>query len=269
MLAPVPDARERDVARVEWRGDQLRMELVDARANVIAERWLDAHGSCAELAELVAVVIASWESDVHPEYARPHTEQQPLPRVPPPPPPTKREARRSRARRSAYDVALGTSVSLAGTAAPAGMLALTWIPRGLGLGPRLFGVVEAPRRLDLGVGWARWGRWMGGAELDLRLPAGANPIDLHGGIVLGWLTVQGYGFTTSLSGHAFSPAVAAGGRYSWWISRSLAVWLDVSGLYWTRNQIVFGEPLGHERRIPELEGLVTFGLAFGSAITGR
>jgi hypothetical protein len=261
ILPAAPDAAQPDLARVGRRDGKLRIELVDAKATVIAERVLDGNGSCSDLAALAAAVIGSWESDVHPDFMRPHAEPSPAPVVAMPAP-------RSSAS-MAYDVAAGASLSLAGSAAAGGTLAVIGIPRGAGPGLRLFAAGEAARSLDLGVGQARWRRWMGAAELDWRFARGTLVLDLHGGLGLGWLAVDGVGFSENLSILTFSPAATAGARLSWWVTRRFAAWLDLGGLYWTRGQTVYSQPSGSAEEIPQLLGLASIGLAFGRVGTGR
>jgi len=74
MLPSVPDTARHDVAHVTRIDRGLRIELVNADAAVVAERSLDVEGSCVELAAVAAVVIATWESDVHPEFTRPRAD---------------------------------------------------------------------------------------------------------------------------------------------------------------------------------------------------
>jgi len=261
MLPAAPDAALPDLARVERRSGKLRIELVDAKATVIAERVLDGNGSCSDLADLAAAVIGSWENDVHPDFMRPHAEPSPAPVVVTP-------ALASSAS-MAYDVALGASLSLAGSPAVGGTLAAITVPRGTGPGLRLFAAGEETRTLDLGVGQARWRRWMGAAELDWRFSHGPLVVDVHGGLGLGWLTASGAGFSQNLSIFTFSPAATAGARLSWWVTRRFAIWLDLGGIYWTRGQTVYSQPSGSEQEIPQLLGLASIGLAAGRVQTGR
>jgi len=65
-LALVSADTRPDLARVWQQEGSLHVELVNPDGVVIAERALELRGDCAEMASLVAVVIASWESDVHP-----------------------------------------------------------------------------------------------------------------------------------------------------------------------------------------------------------
>jgi hypothetical protein len=257
MLPSISHTVRPDLARVERRAGGLHIELSQAQGAVIAERMFDRDGSCAELAELAAVAIASWESDVHPEFGRPHVEPGPAPVLAAQPPTP-----------MAYDAALGASLSHAGSFAAGGVLALTWIARGKGPGLRLLAAVEGERTVDLGVGRARWRRWMGSAELAWRLAR--TPLDFHGGLALGWLTASGADFSAeNRSSLSFSSAATLGVRLSWWATRTLALWLDLTGLYWTRSQTVYAEPTGREQEIPRLQGVASLGLAAGRVATGR
>jgi len=260
MLPPLPDGARPDRARVKRRAIGLRIELSQADGSVIAERLVEKDGSCTELAELAAVVIASWESDVHPEFVRPHVEPTPAPVAAIP--------MAQRPTPAAWDAAAGAVLSYSRSLAAGGVLALTWIPWGRGFGLHFSAAVDTARTVDLEGGQARWRRWTGSAELDWRLAR--IPLDFHGGLVLGWLTASGAGFSKdNLSSVSFSPAASLGVRLPWWVTRSLAMWVDLAGLYWTRSQIVYAEPTGHEQDLPHFQGVASAGLAFGQVATIR
>ena len=107
----------RDVAKLERSAGKLHVELVDPEGVVIAERTLDGGASCAELARMAAIVIASWESDVHPEFVRQPGD---IPRVERSPPPEKPVATAAPApAAAAYDVAAGVTLGQADTSPPA------------------------------------------------------------------------------------------------------------------------------------------------------
>jgi len=251
MLSTTSGAGAQDVAKVERSGGRLRVELVDATTAVLAERVLDGHGSCAELAELAAIVIASWESDVHPEFVRPHAEP---PAAPPP---------AARAPGAAYDVSLGASLSQAGKLAAGGSLGAAWFPRGEGLGLSFVVAGETARTLEVGDGQARWRRWTGNPEIAWRWRRGGLVVDGHAGLALGWLATNGVDFSENKSNASFSLAVTAGIRLSWWFSRHIAGWIDARGLTFTRGDVVLGSPTGGESEIPRLVGIASIGLALG------
>jgi hypothetical protein len=252
MLSTASGVAGHDVAKVERLDGKLRVELSDDKSVIIAERVLDGHGSCAELAQLAAIVIASWESDVHPEFVRPHAEP------PAPPPPTF-------APNGAYEVSLGATLSQAGKPAAGGSLGTAWFPRGTGFGLSLLVAGGMSRTLDLGVGQARWRHWTGNPEIAWRYWRAGLAVDGHGGLALGWLETSGADFSENRSSTTFSLAVTAGIRSAWWFSRHIAAWIDLRGLYFTRGEVVYSTPAGGEAEVPRLEGIVSLGLALGRA----
>jgi hypothetical protein len=263
MLPSISEAIRPDVARVLRRDNQLQIELVSPDAAVIAERQLDNNGSCAELAELIAVVIASWESDVHPEFTRPHAAPRPAAPLEIAPPPAPSPA-------AFYEVAAGASLSWDGSPALAGILMMGWVPRGAGPGLRLSATVESTRTLDLGADQAAtWRRYMGSAEFDWRLPRNAWALDFHGGLALSGLAASGTGFSQNHSDYSFSPGGAAGVRFSRRIMRHASLWLDLAAYYWPRKQILYGQPNASSQEIPQYQGLASIGLAFGQFSSGR
>lgn len=74
MLPLVATARAPDVAEldeIDRGGPNLRLTLRRPDGALIGQRLLAREYSCAELAAAAAVIIATWESDVHPEF-KPH-----------------------------------------------------------------------------------------------------------------------------------------------------------------------------------------------------
>jgi hypothetical protein len=148
-LAPAASHTRPDRAHVWRQNGLLHIELVNPDGAIIAERTLVERGDCAELAELVAVVVASWESDVHPVFAGPPANtvaaasaSTPVPRNTAPASP----------RSASFDFALGGGPALASSGALTGAASWVWIPRGRGLGLRLSALADRPRNLSLGDG---------------------------------------------------------------------------------------------------------------------
>ncbi len=270
MLPSIPQTVRPDSAHVFRQGDRLQIVLVGPDAAVIAERWIDDTGVCTELAELIAVVLASWESDVHPEFTRPQAEAIPTartekPTVPPPPPAPKVAA--------FFEVAAGLALSWSDSPALAGILAGAWFPRGSGPGLCLSAAVESARTLDLTAnaepGQAVWRRWTGSAEFDWRFPSSNWAVDLHGGVALGWLAASGSGFAQNHSGYSVSPGGAAGARLSRQVTRRIFIWMGLAASYWPRKQLVYGQPNMPQQEIPHYQGLASIGLAFGGSASRR
>ena len=266
MVSSVSESIRPDVARVLRWGNLLQIELVGPDAVMIAERWINDSGSCAELAELIAVVIASWESDVHPEFARPHAEPVAIAVAEIA---TARPSPSGPSTGAHYELAAGAALSWSGSPAAAAILAAGWVPGGAGPGLHLSATVESTRTIHLAPGQAAWRRWTGSAELDWRLPRGAWTLDLHGGLALGWLAASGVGFSKKYSDTSFSTGGAAGARFSRWATRRVSVWLELAATYWLRKQLVYGQPNAVPREIPHYQGLVSVGVAFGRSSSER
>jgi hypothetical protein len=255
------------VAHVVRQGDRLRIELVNADAVVIAERWFDRTGTCADQAALVAVVIASWESDVHSEFARPHAE--PIPAATAAPTSGQNAKHGDVPAAQAYDVAAGLTLSLSDSLAVGGAISASWLARGVGLGAQLSAAGETARTIDLGVAKANWRRFSIAAEADWRLARGSAALDVHGGLALGLLSASGVGFDQNNSRLSFSPGARAGSRLSWWLTRNLAVCLDVAGSYWLRQQTVYAQPAPAQQDVPRFQGVAMVGVAVGRAPSPR
>jgi hypothetical protein len=255
MLSSASSSTAPDVARTFRLGEVLQIELLSGDGALIADRSLPYAGSCAELASIVAVVLASWESDVHPEFARPHADLD-----------------RTRAGLQAQiadkpirpswvlDVSAGAGLSLADSAAFGGALAMTWFPKNAGLGARLCALGETRHTADVGSGQARWQRWTVGGELDWRAEGKATSLDLHGGVALGILQATGVGFEPNRTDSSLAAGLVLGARFSLWASRRFAVIADVSGSYWGRDQRLRSS-LGFDNEVPHFQGLLALGLA--------
>ncbi len=262
-LAVPAGAARPGVVRVLRQGHRLLVELLDGNGMLVGERALDDSDRCAELAAEVAVVVASWLSDVHPEFS-PSGPEPPLAAAgaakrdpgPPPEPGT----------RASFDVAAGISWSYAGSAAVGGSLAATWIPRRSGLGLRLSAGTETARALELGEGrQAIWRRWTATTEGDWRAGRGPLVLDVHAGLAWTLLTASGAGFPQETSFSSPASGVTAGARLSWWTTRRVAWWLGGETAYWLRRQLVAAAPAAPERQIPRWSVMATLGLALGRA----
>jgi hypothetical protein len=260
---------KRDVATLERRPDTLHIELADPDGVVIAERTLDSSAPCAELARMTAIVIASWESDVHPEFVRQPVEIAHI--APPPPPEPERPAPVPTVSRAAYDVAGGVTLGQSDTLAAGASLGAAWFPRGVGLGLWILGAADMERTIAVGAHDARWRRWMASAELARRWARGDFVIDPHAGLTLGWIATEGVDYTQNLSASTVSLGGTAGLRVARWMSRRdavwrAAVWIDVRGFYFPRRDFIYGDNAGgtaEQTAVPSWGGIASVGLALG------
>jgi hypothetical protein len=251
-----------DVAKLERGPDKLRVELADPDGIVIAERTLDGGASCAELGRMAAIVIASWESDVHPEFARQPTEiiRSEPPQLLEPPAPVRSAA--------AYDVAAGVTLGQADTPAAGASIGAAWFPRGVGLGLSILGAGDLARTIAVGAHEARWRRWTASLELAQRWRPRGFVLDAHGGLMLGWLTTEGVDYTQNRSDSTASLGGTAGIRTAQWFSRRASVWIDLRGFYFPRRDSIYGSVGGatvDEAAVPSWGGIASVGVALGRA----
>src|SRR5262249_18315952 len=143
----------------------LIVTLARPDGTTIGERALDRGYPCADLASAAAVVIATWESDVHPEFRLPPPlAPPPAPRAPSPPAPPVVSASPAPAPAGArWDVGAGITGSLApssgGTAPALGALVVaSWTPAAHRVGARLAVAGTMERELPLGSARVRWQR---------------------------------------------------------------------------------------------------------------
>lgn len=256
-----------DVARIEVEAGTMRVTLTRSDGATLGERAIDGTFPCADLAEAAAVVLATWESDVHPEY-RAAPPPHPAPTEPPvvavtAPPPAPRAP-------AAFDLGAAVAGSLApspaGGAAPAlGALAVgSWTPSGrLGLRGALQWTAE--RELELGAGAVRWRRATAalGPQLRFTSPDTRWALDLHADGLAAWLTAGGAGFTRDRQGDSFDPGLGAGVRALWFGRRGLVPWLELAGAGWLRSQTAFATPGVDAVALPRLETTLALGLSFG------
>ena len=71
-----------DVARIDTAEDALEIVLRRSDGTLIGRRRLLAEGTCDERARAVAIVLATWESDVHPAFRGPVPQPPPTPARP-------------------------------------------------------------------------------------------------------------------------------------------------------------------------------------------
>jgi hypothetical protein len=259
----------RDVARLERVREALHVKLVDPQGGVIAERTVAGSGSCAELAQITAIVIASWESDVHPEFVREPAEIVQVRRPPTPEPPTAIAPPRPAA---AYDVGGGVSLAQADTLAPGASIGAAWFPRGAGPGLWVLGAGDISRTVAVGSHQARWRRWMASLEVTHRWTRGQFAIDPHGGLALGWVMTEGVDYTQNRSDSAFSLGGTVGIRLGQWFSRRAAVWVDLRGYFFARQASVYGTGAGttvDETALPSWGAVASVGLALGRGPLSR
>jgi hypothetical protein len=219
---------------VERHESGLYVELRGNDAAVIGQRTLPLAGSCNELAQAAAVVLAAWLSDVHPDFAGAlpapvPTEappEEPPPAEEPPPEPAKSSASaaqagsgagysatqvapRARSKTYVWDLSLGVGADYsAGRFALAGIASVGRLPTETGWGVAAVTMPAAPRTRELGPGTFDWHRWPLGVGPAFRFVGSAMTVDANAGLAVAWLHFAGGAFD-----HRFKPNGSAWGGF--------------------------------------------------------
>jgi hypothetical protein len=242
-LLPTSEAPYPDVAFIETAGPDLQIELRSPAGEVHSSRWIASSGSCADLAMIAAVVIASWTAERNPGISllQPGVRAAPKP-IAPPPPSSALAAQISNAkplpapqvRGRQYDlsVGLGSSVNTAGVVGAARLEAGA---RGRRFGLRVGFAAETARSeaIDSGtVSWRRYGLSLGPT---LTLVEHRVRLDARAEVFAGFTTVSGQGF--DVNGHSSAAATGVAialrlGAATGWIRP----WIEVGAQDWLASQ---------------------------------
>jgi hypothetical protein len=286
ILGLKPEAVLDERALLIREAQALRVVVRNKDGSVLGERVLETEGTCEEVEQIVAVVVATWISDVHPEFlaALPAAETEaataePEPEPPaaapviapaPSPPrapvvavpaPAPARAPAERARRWELAAAGGAGFSGAPVSA-LGSLGVRWMPERSGLGAALAATAMTPRTERLSLGSVRYWRWPLSAGPALRAPLGAGHLDFHLGGALGWVHAVGRNFQQAETRDALRGGglVSIRGAYA---SGRLQAFVEVSGLAWGKTEIFVRR--GTEEpsmTLPTLEVFAAAGVAF-------
>ena len=246
-ILPPTDAYSPDIAWIEAFGLDLQIELRSSTGEVLFSRRLTSSGTCADLATVAAVVIASWTAERNPGISllQPGVLAPPKPPAPPPPPPlaiqprdkVQQRAYQERTQKFDLSVGLGGSVNSAGTVGAARVEAGM---RGRRFGLRAGFAAETARdetveTKTVGTKTVSWRRY--GLSLGPTLAVVAQPVrlDARAEIFAGLTTVAGHGFSVDRQSSAVAPGLALAlrlGRSTGWIRP----WIEVGGQYWLASQ---------------------------------
>jgi hypothetical protein len=236
------------------------LALLSADGGVLADRRLDSTGSCSDLAEAVAVVLAAWHAKLSPAV--------PVPVVTPPPAPVEVAAasppKVESSRPLAFDVGIAVLAAIVGGeptfgAKLEGTLSPFRIPVGLHLALSMSSThTEASSSLPVEARWTRPALAIGP---NLRLGKSLM-LDLHVDGLLALLHVEGAGLADASSDTGMQFGLAAGLRGMWRWNDGMA-WLGVDFLdYPARDRLTVGN-YGEVGRLHNLEIQVALGIALG------
>jgi hypothetical protein len=257
VLLPPLEGAEPARATLAAEAGALRVRLRGADGATLAERTLTVAASCADRANVVAVVIAAWDVEQRAERVEDPTLPRP-PRPPraappsapptvvaaPPPPP---------AGGPRLELALAPGATLASGVAPSAALTAGLWGRHLGARLGIFGLL--PRTEGLGAGLARWTRVGATLEAAARASGRLGRLDGHAGLVAAAVVAHGSGFDVDRDTSGFSPGACVGVDWSYLFGRAFSG-AGASLSAFPEQRLVFSSPAPATRELPRLEPAV-------------
>ena len=240
-LLPPTEASSPDIAWIGADGLDLQIELRSRTGEVLSSRRVTSSGTCADLATIAAVVIASWTAERNPGISlmQPGVVEPPKPVLPPPPsvaaqPRPINLAPPAQPRTQEFDL----SFAAGGSANSAGIVGAARVEAGV-CGPR-FGLragfsTETERSEPVAPGTVSWRRY--GLSLGPTVALVGPPVrlDARAEIFAGFTSVSGHGFTVDRQSSAVSPGLSLAlrlGTTAGW----LRPWIEAGGQSWLANQ---------------------------------
>jgi len=281
-LGPADALDER--ARLSREGEQLKVVVMRKDGSLLGEKTLGA-ATCEELEGLVSVVIATWISDIHPEFlatlptASSRGEmpaEEPPPREPErpstPPPTTPIPARVATpvplpvvapvAQRWRFELTAGAGIAVSPEASALASLGLRWAPERQGLGAALSAHVTTARSEPLLSGHVSYWRWPLVLGPVLRLPLADFRFDFQAGLAVGLLHAAGGDFHPSRTANALQGGGLVGVRARYGRGR-FRPFFEASGVAWQKTE-AFVEQGAHQpsAALPNLELYATLGVSW-------
>ena len=220
-----PDRADLQVSQGDGGQTRLRLRLVGADGALIGQRDLPPSDRCDELAEMIAVLLASWESS-------PHTEIPPIPEtVIAKPTPVSADANH----RFELQFGAGVGTALVGGTAASGRLEI-------GLGSlqshwqgRIGFAGQTARQTALAPGQVSWRHSMATASLVWRTLNPSWLVSADIGPLLGVATLSGQEFPVNQKQNSFEYGLEAGLRAGrrW---RRFTLWVDLRAEAWRQQQ---------------------------------
>ena len=189
----------------------VHVELLAPDGRLLAERTLNQTGSCADVAEAVAVVLSTWEAEFNPNVATSVV-------LPPPAPPEVKEVKPPPAPSLRFDVGIGLLASITGgEVVPGATVAASLSPAHghFGLAVALSASSTHSQSVGSLTGAAHWSRMALVVGPQYRLGRSATMLDFHAGGAIALLHVEGDGLPSTTSDTSAQFGVGAGLRGLW------------------------------------------------------
>ena len=284
-----------DVARVTTQDGEILVTLKDAEGALLGERRLRAEGDCDAQARAVAVILATFLADRHPEYltllpaapdSAPDEPSEPVsapPAAPAPAPaqvepapeppkgapvrapeaaalptPAKAPVPELAFPRDEWLLAAAVGGELSSEVVPAGAVSLSFIPGARGFGGRVFVLVAGSAERALGEERASYSRYPLGVGPLFRVGHANAWFDAAAGVAFAWLRVAGRTFASNSSADdvVVGPFLSVRAGSE---AFGLRPFVEVGVLGWPGESVLISRSPAESARLPRFEATVLLG----------
>jgi hypothetical protein len=250
-------------AHIERTARGVHVELLLPNDERIAQRDLEAEGSCADLAAGVAVILAAWEAEIDPHLTA--RVDLPVPRAGPQATDPVAMTRAASGHSLAFQVGLALIASTTGGQLVPGAAVEGWIaPSGwrLGLGLGLSGTTARSETVGARADAARWTRYGFAVGPEAHLDLRGAIVDIHAEGLVALLHVEGVGLSTTSSDSTTQLGTDVGMHFGW-LWGNAAPWIGADALIWPgRDTLVVGG-LPAQAALPHFELQLSLGMSLG------
>jgi hypothetical protein len=158
-------------------------------------------------------------------------------------------------------IAALASVTAAGVA-PAALLEISWSRRGSPFALGVGALAVAAHATAVASGRGDWRRFGGLLDLKSSTRWTAVELQMHAGVALTALAINGQALPTTSSATLFDPGILVGLRLRL-SARRLAPWLEATAASWPRSHSLYVNGSTVSVQLPPFEGLLGAGFSFG------
>jgi hypothetical protein len=250
-LVAEPDVAGRS-AQLEETSQGLAISILDPAGGIVSRRLLPGDRSCDALAEIAAMILASWLSELRSQAVS----AEPLPSEPPPPAPR---------RPWSWEIGLGLTGSFTGsTFAPGGLFQVELGPAQARWALRAVAAYDGARQMSetpLGaVLWQRIAEGLGGGYTLFEPP---YALELGGDLLLSEVLLQGQGFPVDDSTASVDPGLDLSARLVL-LRGSWHPWIGLWATVWIRQEIPQIQGPTLTTALPQVEGFLGLGVSWQS-----
>lgn len=235
----------------------VQVALVEGDGTVVSQRVMPSDRPCEDLANIAALLLASWLSDLTSQAVS----AEPLPGLSLPAPIASEPGNHS----WSWEVGLAPTGSFTGgSLAPGGLLQLEAGPADARWALRIAGLYDGPRQAPEGPGAVSWQRFQGDLGATYELSRSPYSLEIGGDIVFSDLLLRGLQFPADASATSLDPGIDISFRLAA-LRGPWHPWVGVWATLWTRQEVPLVQGLTLQATLPQVEACVGLGFSWRSS----